>query len=252
MERTRHAEEVKAKETLVDTLSADTSSPLRQYQEIFVGTDSFVALLRYELLTLFLTPLPGALGYFLRSRLYPKLFAAAGRGIVIGPNVTLRSPTKISLGSNVYIDRHAMLDAKGAKSSIRVGDSVLIGSSTILSCAQATITVGSDVSTGPNCYIRASRGPVTLGSFVTIGTGAIIISGSADYRRLDIPMIKQDAPARGISIADDVWIGVGAKIIDGVSVGEGSVIGAGAVVIGDVPDYSIVAGVPAKIIRTRR
>jgi acetyltransferase-like isoleucine patch superfamily enzyme len=240
------------RETVVDTLSEETSSPLQKYQSIYVGGGSLFELLQYELLTFFLSPVPGALGFFLRKVLYKKLFAYAGRGTIIGPSVTVRCPRQISLGDNVFVDGQAVLDAKGPGSRIEIGDSVLVGSNTVFSCASASIVVGHDVSVGPHCYIRASKGSVRLGSYVTIGAQTVIISGNPDYKRLDIPMMKQQGQAEGVTIGDDVWIGVGARVVDGVQIGEGCVIGAGAVVVKDVPDYAIVAGVPAKVIGSRK
>lgn len=238
-------------ETIVDTISKDTESILKKYQDVYVGRKSLLYLLKYEILTSLFSPIPGALGFFLRKVFYKKLFAKVGRGTILGPYLTIRSPGQISLGNNVIIDGNIVLDAKGKGSYIQIGDSIFVGSSTIFSCSASSINVGNDVSIGPNCYIRASRGPVTLGSYITIGAHTVIISGSPDYKRLDIPMMKQKGSSKGIIIGDDVWIGVGVKIIDGVKIGNGSVIGAGAVVIKDVPDYSIVAGVPARFIKSR-
>jgi acetyltransferase-like isoleucine patch superfamily enzyme len=62
----------------------------------------------------------------------------------------------------------------------------------------------------------------------------------------------QIGSTEGITIGDDVWIGVGVRITDGVSVGSGCVIGAGAVVLENIPDYAIAAGVPAKVIGNRK
>jgi acetyltransferase-like isoleucine patch superfamily enzyme len=239
------------RETLVDTLSEETGSPLRQYQELYVGRSSLTDLLKYESLTFFLSPLPGALGFFLRKTFYRGLFAEFGRGTVIGPFVTLRCPGRISLGNHDFIDSHAVLDAKGSESRIRLGHSVLVGNGTIFSCTTASIAVGDDVSIGPHCYIRAGIGPIKLGSQLTVGSHTAIVSGNPDYKRLDIPMKRQVGSVEGITIGDDVWIGVGVRILDGVKVGTGSVIGAGAVVIEDVPEYAIAAGVPAKMIGTR-
>lgn len=242
---------ITTRESLVSTLSRATDSPLQQYQQLYVGKSTLFELLKYELLTFFLSPLPGALGFLLRKAFYGRLFAKVGRGTIIGPYVTLRCPGQISLGDNNFIDSQAVLDAKGSRSQIHLGNAVLVGKNTVFSCSEATIAVGDDVSIGPHCYIRAGIGSVKLGSYLTIGSHTVIISGNPDYKRLDIPMKQQVGSTEGIIIGDDVWIGVGVRITDGVTIGNGSVIGAGAVVIEDVPDYAIAAGVPARIIGTR-
>jgi len=238
--------------TLLDNLEEPGSSAFHKYRELYVGSSSLMALLRYELLTFLLGPFPGALGMVLRKALYRSLFRAMGRGTTLGPYITLRCPRRISLGERNFIDAQAVLDAKGDRSGIVTGDLVLVGHSTVLSCSDATITIGSDVSIGAQCTIRAGLGPITIGSSVTVGSQSVVISGNPDYKRLDVPMKKQLGSGKGVKIGDDVWIGVGARIIDGVTIGSGSVVGAGAVVISDLPDYSIAAGVPAKVMGTRR
>jgi len=242
----------RTRETLIDTMTEEASSPLRKYQELYVGERSLAKLVKYELLTVFLSPIPGALGFFLRKTFYKGLFAGCGRGATIGPYVTLRSPGQIFLGDNNFIDTHAVLDAKGSGSRIHLGDSVLVGNGAVFSCASAEIVVGDDVSIGPHCYVRAGISPVRLGSDLTIGSHTVIISGNPSYKRLDIPMKRQVGSAEGITVGDDVWIGVGVSVVDGVTIGSGSVVGAGAVVIRNVPEYSIVAGVPAKVIGSRK
>lgn len=238
--------------TLLDNLEEQGSSAFHKYRELYVGSSSLMALLRYELLTFLLGPFPGALGMVLRKALYRSLFRAMGRGTILGPYITLRCPRRISLGERNFIDAQAVLDAKGDRSGIVTGDLVLVGHSTVLSCSDATITIGSDVSIGAQCTIRAGLGPITIGSSVTVGSQSVVISGNPDYKRLDVPMKKQLGSGKGVKIGDDVWIGVGARIIDGVTIGLGSVVGAGAVVISDLPDYSIAAGVPAKVMGMRR
>jgi acetyltransferase-like isoleucine patch superfamily enzyme len=239
------------KDTLVDSLSSKTESSIQKYQDIYVGGNSILDLMQYELTISLLAPIPGALGFFLRRYFSKHRFATVGRGVMIGSNVTLRCPNRIWLGDNIAIDSSAVLDAKGRESLIHIGNSVLIGKGSIFSCASGKINVGNEVSTGPYCYIRASRSSIVMGSDITIGSHTVIISGSPDYERLDIPMMKQLGSARGIIIEDDVWIGVGVQVIDGVKIGRGSVIGAGAVVISDIPPYGIATGVPAKVIKMR-
>jgi acetyltransferase-like isoleucine patch superfamily enzyme len=195
---------------------------------------------------------PGAAGFFLRKTLYRYLFSKTGNGNLIGPHVTLRCPGQITLGDNVYIDNNVVLDAKGSESRIDLGDSVLVGRNSVLSCASASIRTGDDVSIGPHCHVRAGLCPIEIDSHVTIGTHSVIISGSPGYSRLDIPMKSQVGSTQGITIGNDVWIGVGVRITDGVKIGNGCVIGAGAVVNRDIPDYAIAAGVPAKVIKNRK
>jgi len=251
MQETHLREHTATRETLLDELSMGKSSSLEKYQQLFVGGSSLLELFKYELLTGLLSSIPGALGFLLRKTFYKFLFAEMDRGSVIGSHVTLRCPVRIGLGKNVFIDNNVVLDAKGVDSQIALGDSVLVGKDTILSCVSAKITLGEDVSIGPYCFIRAGLAPVKIGSLVTIGSHTAIVSGNPSYERTDIPMKKQVGSTHGITVGDDVWMGVGVRIVDGVTIGSGSVIGAGAVVLEDVPDYAIAAGVPARIIGYR-
>jgi acetyltransferase-like isoleucine patch superfamily enzyme len=61
------------------------------------------------------------------------------------------------------------------------------------------------------------------------------------------PIRLQGIRAEGIIIKDDVWLGTGVRVLDGITIGKGSIVGAGAVVTKDVPDYAIVTGVPARV-----
>jgi acetyltransferase-like isoleucine patch superfamily enzyme len=244
-------EERTIRETLIQSLGTSPESASAKYRELFVGSTSLIDLMKYEFLTICISPLPGALGFFLRKKLYKFLLGEIGRNSVLGSHLTLRCPKNIRLGARNFIDDYAVLDAKGANAEILLGDSVLVGRNTILSCSSSLIHIGEDVSIGPCCFIRAGLGNIKLGSNITIGSHTVIISGSPGHKRLDIPMKQQVGSGKGITIGDDVWIGVGARIVDGVSIGNGCVIGAGAVVINNVPDYAIVAGVPAKVIGNR-
>ena len=91
-----------------------------------------------------------------------------------------------------------------------------------------------------------------IGEDVMMGPFVMILSGSHNFERLDIPMREQGAPERrAVIIEDDVWIGAKTIILPGVRVGAHSIIGAGSVVTKDVPEYAIVGGSPARLIKFR-
>jgi len=110
------------------------------------------------------------------------------------------------------------------------------------------ISIGDNSGLGVYCNVR---GPLEIGKDVMMGPNVRIITHSHNYSRTDIPMRKQGGAIYGVKIGDDVWIGANVIILPGVSIGNGVIIGAGAVVTRDIPDYSIIGGVPAKVIKSR-
>lgn len=236
---------------LVEELGDNKKSLYQQYLQMFVGRESFISFFLYELLTSTLGPLPGALGYFLRGKCYRYLLQSVGRGTAIGAGVILRCPNHISIGNKVMIDNLVVLDAKGPSSQLILGNQILLGRNTILSCSNSSIKMGDFISVGPFCFF-ASRSHLSIGSNVAIGGGTHILAGGHEFEDPDVPVIKQERISKGITVEDNVWIGTGAKILDGVKVGQNSIIGAGSVVVKDVPPWSMVLGNPARIIQNRK
>lgn len=111
------------------------------------------------------------------------------------------------------------------------------------------IFIGSGSGLGVNCSVH---GPLRIGDNVMMGPDVTILTQTHNIERIDIPMGQQGMRVSEVVIGNDVWIGMRAIIMPGVKVGNGAVIGAGAVVTKDVPDYAVVGGVPAKIIRFRK
>lgn len=112
------------------------------------------------------------------------------------------------------------------------------------------VTIGDNSSLGIKCK---AYGPVAIGNNVMMAPECVIMTSSHSFDRTDIPMVEQGVTEpRPVIIEDDVWIGTRAIILPGVTIGCGSIIGAGAVVTRDVESYSIVGGVLAKKIRSRR
>ena len=118
-----------------------------------------------------------------------------------------------------------------------------------------TITVGDDVYIGPGACLLAGDSFIEIGSKVMLAPNVTVVGGDHNIQTLGKYMydvkekkIGDDLP---VYIQDDVWIGTGAIILKGVTIGKGSVVGAGSLVNIDVPPYSIVAGIPAKVVKMR-
>jgi acetyltransferase-like isoleucine patch superfamily enzyme len=171
--------------------------------------------------------------------------------VTFGANVVLRHPHKIAVGDNVVIDDNCCLDAKGTDNTgITIGSGVFVGRNTILSCKNGDIELDDHANIGFNVEIfAASR--VRVGKRVLIAAYCYLVGGDHLYDRIDVPVLEQGRTARGIEVDDNAWLGAHAVVTDGSRVGKDAIIGSGAIVIGEIPDFHIAAGVPARIIRNR-
>ncbi len=117
-----------------------------------------------------------------------------------------------------------------------------------------TIQIGNDVYIGPGACISAVRG-VRIGNKVLLGPNVTILGGDHNTSTVDSYMfdvtVKRREGDLPVTIEDDVWIGANATILKGVTIHRGAIVGAGAVMTRDVPPYSLVAGVPARVVRYR-
>lgn len=112
-----------------------------------------------------------------------------------------------------------------------------------------TVTIGSHSTVNPYTVVR---GRVRIGDGVRIGAHASVLGFNHNHEDPTRPIYQQGVSAKGIEIGDDVWIGSGATVLDGVRIGSHCIIAAGAVVTRDVPEYAVVAGNPARVLRDRR
>jgi acetyltransferase-like isoleucine patch superfamily enzyme len=246
--------QVEARTGLRDVLEDSRQTPFKKYQQLAVGRQGLQALMKYELLTMLLGPLPGALGLLLRQKLYPLLLGSCGRGVVIGRNVTLRHPHRICLGDRVVVDDNAVLDAKGeAKATIEVGDDAIIGRNSILSCKGGVIRLGRRCNVSVNCTL-ISESQLVVGERVLIaGHCYVIAGGNHGLARLDVAPLDQPRTEKGgVQIGDNCWLGAQVTVLDGVVMGRDSVAAAGAVVTRSVEAFTVVGGVPARALMDRR
>ena len=242
--------------TLQEQLSDPSKSSVQRYRELALGSDSIWYLIKFELIMLLSSWVPGALGLALRKFLYPQVLGSVGSGVVFGQGVCIRHGLKIQLGDNVVVDDGAVLDAKGSSNhGIKVGSDTIISRNVVISCKNGDITIGAGCTLGISTLVHAMQGSnVTLGDGVLIGANSYFI-GSGPYitESLELPFKKQGMiPQGGIEVSNNVWFGSNVQILDGVSIGTGSIIGTSTVVNKSVADYDVVAGVPMRVLRNRK
>ena len=111
------------------------------------------------------------------------------------------------------------------------------------------LSIGDNSGVGISCEIN---GNVTIGNDVMMGPEVVIYTSGHCFDRTDIPMCEQDmTEPKEVIIGDDVWLGRRVIIMPGVHIGKGCIIGAGAVVTKNIPEYSVAVGVPAKVVKSR-
>ena len=158
---------------------------------------------------------------------FAKHLPASSSGIQIGQRAIRGFCGKLMLracGKNVNIEKDALFSAK--------------------------VSLGDHSGIGINARIN---GACAIGSHVMMGTDVVVITKNHAFNRLDIPMMEQGfEEERPVNIGNDVWIGDRVIILPGVTVGDGSILAAGAVVTKDVPPYAVVGGVPAQVIKMRK
>jgi len=150
-------------------------------------------------------------------------FKAMGDNVVIEEGVLVFKPERISLGSNIYIGHHAILRGYD----------------------RAEMVIGSNTWIGQACYLN-SAGGLVIGSEVGIGPCVKVMTSRHGEEGREVPVLACDLEFAPVRIEDGSDIGLGAIILPGVTVGRGSIVGAGAVVSRNVDPFSIVAGVPAR------
>lgn len=186
-----------------------------------------------------------------RMLLHRLRLEAMGAGCEIDRGVSLQYPGRIRLGAGTRVGRNATLRANTEQHpGISVGRNVWIQDSVIVNANRGQVTIGDRSWLGPFCLVYGNGG-VSIGANVLVAAHSTINTVSHESARCDIPINDQPVVTDPVIIEDDVWIGLNAVILQGVTIGRGAIIGAGAVVNRSIPAWSIAVGVPARVIGRR-
>jgi acetyltransferase-like isoleucine patch superfamily enzyme len=142
------------------------------------------------------------------------------------------------------------------RSTIRVngGGAIVIGKNCEIHPYSMLLTYGGEIQIGDNCSLNSfsivyGHGGVRIGNGVRIAAHAVIIPANHNPPSDAVPLYLSGTTSKGIVIQDDVWLGAGSCVLDGVHIGRNSIVGAGSVVTKSVPENVTVVGVPGRIIR---
>jgi acetyltransferase-like isoleucine patch superfamily enzyme len=184
---------------------------------------------REELLALFAQFRSGesAFDAQMRKVLMRALCRSVGNDLQVSPSVVLKHPETMEFGNSVFIGAQSMIQGR----------------------FDGTCRIGNHVWIGPQAYFDARD--LVLEDYVGWGPGAKVLGSQHTGDPVDVPIIATGLIIKPVVIGYGADIGTNATILPGVRVGANAIVGAGAVVTSDVPDFAVVAGVPARVLRTR-
>ena len=227
--------------------------------------------------TLVLTTLVGWIpllpGQMLRNLLYRIIFKQIGFPVRIKANVKFTEARWLAIDNSVAIEPHVCIDIPQIN-DVYLGKSVKLHQGVRISClgengkvflgekvcldrgVDVKVHYGGQMIIGDRTYIgpytcMSGFGKIEIGKDCLIASHSAIYAHNHNFSDSNKKIVEQGFSIKGIIIEDDCWLGSGVKVLDGVTIGKGSVIGAGAVVTKDIPPYSVAVGVPAKVISQR-
>lgn len=160
--------------------------------------------------------------------------------------VRMLAPLYQHRGKHSKIHRSVRMDTPPYR-RFSLGDYSVVESYSCINNAVGDVIIGNHTRVGLHNTVI---GPVTIGNHVNLAQGITVTALNHNFTEKDMRIDEQGVSTTPVTIGDDIWIGANAVILPGVTIGNHSVVAAGAVVTKDVPPHTLVAGVPAKIIKT--
>ena len=197
-----------------------------------------------------LSGLPTVVGSVLRGRVYRTVLGGLGPGCFIERHVRWQVPRRIYLGDRVMVGEGCFLDANTPQGRIELQDDVWLSQDCIIIAGKGHVSVGPSTYVGHRGLMYGTSG-IQIGRDVLLANNVQLICGNHTFARRDIPIRAQPPAGQPIVIEDDVWLAASVIVLGGVTIGRGSVVGAGAVVTRNLPPYSISRGVPAQVVGVR-
>ena len=195
--------------------------------------------------------------FFIRG-LFVRLRIKSAKGLLlVGKKVRIFYPNNLQVGYNTIIEDGAEINCLSLQ-GIKLGNRVTIGKYAIIRPSNIYggpigegLTMGDNSNIGPYNYIGCS-GKITIGNNVMLAPRVSIYAENHVFDHPEILIRDQGVEKKEVIIEDDCWIAANSILLAGVTIGQGSVVAAGSVVTENVPPYSVVAGVPAKFIKSRK
>ena len=229
---------------------ASLRESFRQYARRVYGSSSLLRFLGQGLILTVFSSFPTVLGCRLRAAVYRCLLGAVGKNCFLEKSIRFLDPGKLFLGDRVFLGQRALFAAGQEAEKIVIGDDSHISRDVTIRTEKGSIRIGKKVNIGASSFLYG-YGDIDIGDYCLFANQVELITGKHNYDDITRPMRFQGRTASKIIIGEDVWLGTHAVVIEGASIGKGAIIGAGAVVRGDIPDYAVAVGVPARVVRYR-
>lgn len=166
--------------------------------------------------------------WFIKTKLLKPFYGSLGKHSYIGPSLFIERRSNLFVGNNVRIYPNIRVELPTRKSFVEIKDNVSIGQ---------------------NFHVVAYNRKLTIPEGTVISANVFISNVNHDYKKIGIDALKQKLISKDTVIGENCFIGYGAVILPGTHLGKQCIVGANAVVNGNFDDFSVIAGVPARIIK---